>query len=58
MIKLGSFSTRRAYVAPGCDTLEFAAQSEILQGSPSVGVDGLQEANLKNSADYGFDSWD
>lgn len=58
MLKQFSFSSRRAYVVPGCETLEFLAQGEILQGSPAVGVDGLQEANIKNSSDYGFDSWD
>lgn len=59
MFNQKSLSPRRAYVAPGCEALEVLAGGNYLQsGSPIVGADGLQDANIVSGSDHGFDSWD
>ncbi len=47
-----------AYLSPECRIVMIAAGSSVLQGSPIVGSNGLQDGNPVLGEDLGFDSWD
>ena len=51
-------SKTKKYLLPECNAVEVKAYGAILQVSPIVGVDGLEQGNIVRGENNGFSSWD